>query len=79
MMNRDKSYQRLNGTMAEGKSVSIKITGSLSKGTDDINNEVHLLCINLSTLPRYVQLLTCITAIFFFYLIYGYFQVRLHY
>ena len=77
MLKRDNSYQRLNGSMAEmeQRSIRIKLNHADSQDNGEASNEVRILFVNLTYLPRYVQLIACTGAVFFFYLIYGYFQV----
>ena len=74
------------GTMdSNSKSVTIDlgnhaqgINGSKMSGTGgepQATEELMVLCINLKALPRTLQFCVCAGGVFFFYLIYGYFQV----
>ena len=58
--------------MATKKPMSISIDIGSKENKHDL--EFTILCINLRTLPGFVQFLACCAGVFFFYLIYGYLQ-----
>ena len=48
----------------------------VANGSVETKNKMKIFCIDLTELPRVAQFLTLCGATFFFYLIYGYLQVR---
>lgn len=57
-------------------SITIDIDDAAAKERRQIEElDFRFLCIDLRTLPAYLQFLTCCGGVFFFYLIYGYCQV----
>jgi len=59
-------------------SITIDIDDAAAKERRQIEElDFRFLCIDLRTLPGYLQFLTCCGGVFFFYLIYGYCQVSI--
>ena len=57
-------------------SITIDIDDAAAKERRQIEElDFRFLCIDMRTLPGYLQFLTCCAGVFFFYLIYGYCQV----
>lgn len=60
-------------------SITIDIHDAAAKERRQIEElDFRFLCIDFRTLPGYMQFLTCCGGVFFFYVIYGYCQVRIH-
>ena len=58
-------------------SISIEIEDAAAKERRQLDEmEFKLLCFDLRVLPPYLQFLSCCGGVFFFFLLYGYFQVR---
>jgi len=67
-----------NGMSRKPMSITIDIDDAAVKERRQIEElDFRFLCIDLRTLPGYVQFLTCCGGVFFFYLIYGYCQVSI--
>ena len=62
---------------ANSKSVMINLNDKLPLITPP-SPGIRILGADLGWLPRYAQFLTCCFGVFFFYLIYGYLQVRIY-
>jgi len=68
-----------NGMSRKPMSITIDIDDAAAKERRQIEElDFRFLCIDLRTLPGYLQFLTCCGGVFFFYLIYAYCQVRFH-
>ena len=57
-------------------SISISISDVAAKEKRQIDDmDFYILWLDLRSLPSYAQFLVCCGGVFFFYLLYGYFQV----
>ena len=75
----DNKDSSTNGMSRKPMSITIDVDNAAAKERRQIEElDFRLLCIDLRTLPGYVQFLTCCGGVFFFYLIYGYCQVSIH-
>jgi len=60
-------------------SITIDIDDAAAKERRQIDElDFRFLCVDLRTLPAYLQFLTCCGGVFFFYLVYGYCQVSIN-
>jgi len=67
------------GMSRKPMSITIDIDDAAAKERRQIEElDFRFLCIDLRTLPGYLQFLTCCAGVFFFYIIYGYCQVSIH-
>ncbi len=75
MNKRDFNFLRMSeiDNTSNGKSVKIAIENKNSGG--EVKPDLKVMCINLALLSPHAQFFTCVAGVFFFYLIYGYFQV----
>ena len=67
---------KFNGSRSESKSVHININ---ALEDEPKKHELKIMCFDLSYLSTIVQFGLCCAGVFFFFLIYGYCQVRLLY
>ena len=88
MNKREPGYANVDPKVKSGKSVKIDLTNTSLDMTSQIeecgkdkplnwekNADMTVLCFNLRTMPRPAQFIICCSGVFFFYLVYGYFQV----
>ena len=75
----DNKDSSTNSMSRKPMSITIDIDDAAAKERRQIEElDFHFLCIDLRTLPGYLQFLTCCGGVFFFFLIYGYCQVSVH-
>jgi len=74
----DNNHSSSDGMSRKPMSITIDIDDAAAKERRQIEElDFRFLCIDLRTLPGYLQFLTCCGGVFFFYLIYGYCQVSI--
>ena len=74
----DNNHSSTDGMSRKPMSITIDIDDAAAKERRQIEElDFRFMCIDLRTLPGYLQFLTCCGGVFFFYLIYGYCQVSI--
>ena len=76
ILNSQIQFQSLDPMSSKKLSISIDIDDATKRSHESQNGvEFKILCLDLKSFPAYVQFLLCCSAVFVFYLIYGYCQV----